>query len=399
MSEVINHKERAHSPIGASSASRWIACPASVSLQEGIAEQSSPYAEEGTVAHELGEWAIEKDLDPVLHWEKFVEETDKPASLEMAQAVQVYYNTIKSIMSKHSDSDPELSLEERFELTDVHPDAFGTNDACIYVPFERMYIIDYKHGAGVPVRAENNKQLLYYALGAIKGMEVEEVVLMIVQPRCEIEGEGYVREWVIPVAKLDEFREELRAAVKRVYAPNPKAVAGDHCKFCKASGFCPALRKEAMTIAQSSFDLIEDKGTVTLPSPSSLSPEQITKVLEGASLVSQWVKDVQSYAHMMAESGKKVAGYKLVAKKGNRKWTNESLVAQEFEDLFADDLFDKKLKSPAQLEKIVGKENVDRLTTRPENGTTLVPEKDKRKAIEVTPASDAFDVIEEDLDL
>ena len=65
MSELNNHSERAHSEVGASSASRWMTCPASVKASRGIENKSSKYAAEGTCAHELADYCLTNDLEAI----------------------------------------------------------------------------------------------------------------------------------------------------------------------------------------------------------------------------------------------------------------------------------------------------------------------------------------------
>jgi len=391
MSEI-NHKEREHSPIGASSSKRWFSCPASVPLSEGVEQASSPYAEEGTAAHELAEYALAEDLDAV-HGVGLTFNNHK-ATVEMAEAVQVYVDAVRERMVHEDD---ELYLEEKFYLDWIDKELYGSNDACIVSHKEgKLIVMDYKHGRGVPVEAKENPQLMYYALGAMRGLEgIFAIELVIVQPRCD-HPEGPIRSWEITPERLEQFEEELKQRVKEVRkAQNAKdpykyAASGDHCRFCPASGFCKALRDKSYEEAMVEFDSVDD--SASLPSVDTLTPEQLVRVMEHADLIEKWLKGVREYAKLQADTGHTLPGFKLVKKRANRQWSNEDEVIAEFEDMFGDSIYTKKLKSPAQIEKIVGKGNVDSLTTIPDNGTSLVKETDKRPAVRPAAIEDFTDI-------
>ena len=50
------------------------------------------------------------------------------------------------------------------------PEGFGTGD-CVIVADKALHIIDFKYGQGVLVSAENNPQMMLYALGALKAFD------------------------------------------------------------------------------------------------------------------------------------------------------------------------------------------------------------------------------------
>lgn len=383
MSEV-NHSDRAHSSIGASSSKRWFACPASVPLSEGVESKTSVYAEEGTSAHELAEYCLEEELDAVhgigLEFNGF------KVTTEMAEAVQVYLDAVRSRMSE----DCELIIEERFDLKDIHPDAFGSNDAFILDHVRgKLTVLDYKHGQGIPVEVTGNTQLLYYALGGIQGYDnIFEVDLVIVQPRCD-HPDGPVRVWETDVEELMAFKDQLKEATQRVdkarevARQNPPSVydyaeSGDHCHFCPASGFCNKLRSKSYEVAQVSFD----DETINPPSPESLTAEEISKVLRHSDILEKWVKAVRAHAHQAVEMGEEIPGMKLVKRRANRKWKDEAEASESLGMLIEDEkLYKRTLITPAQAEKILGKGTVDNLVTVPDNGTQLVKDTDKRPSV------------------
>jgi len=371
MSEI-DHGERGHSPIGASSAYRWMSCPASVRLSKGLESKSSSYAEDGTISHELCEYCIEEGLDPI----KLIGDEFKGIIIdrERAEAVKVYVDYIR----KESEG-KELEIESQICISRIDSMLYGSVDAVIIDPFVSIEVIDFKYGAGLKVSPDNNKQLMFYALGCWDG-ECEEVKLTIVQPRRVDEDGSSIRTWKTTGDRLRKFEEELKAAVAATRNPKAKTCAGEHCRFCLAAPHCPGLRDQALEVAQTVFD---DVTEVELPSPEKLSNKQLTKALQGAKLLSTWIKSVEAYAEQQLNKGVEVEGYKLVKKRAIRKWKDEiNGQLGDLEEMFGEDIYEpKKLKSPAKLEKLIGKQNVSEYTYKPETGTTVVPASDKRPAV------------------
>jgi hypothetical protein len=362
-------------------------CPASIPLSEGQPDTTSVYAEEGTAAHEVCEMILRnQDLPETLNGFE--------VSKEMIEHCMVYTSYIEE-----QGLDAEVSIEERVDLSHIEESMFGTSDADILKPFESLEIVDFKYGQGMAVEAVNNSQLMYYALGRVRGNEVERIKMTIVQPRA-IHPDGPIRSWEISYSELMEWEQELKEAVervnetKKVHTVRPEKVydgytkSGSHCKFCKAAGFCKTLRDESMAVAKSDFDDVE----IVLPSPSELTKDELGKALASSDMLEGWIKAVKLYAFKQAEGGHKIEGYKLVKKKANRKWKDESEMINEFEDIMGDKLFEKKLLTPAKLEKIIGKDEVKKHTFTPDSGTTLVPIKDKRKEVKPQIEEDFTDI-------
>ena len=59
----MGHAERDHAILSPSSAKRWINCTPSALLAEEAGSKSSVYAEEGTLAHEIAEYALTQYLN------------------------------------------------------------------------------------------------------------------------------------------------------------------------------------------------------------------------------------------------------------------------------------------------------------------------------------------------
>jgi len=378
-------------------------------IKKAPPQRQSDFADEGTDAHELGHLCLENGKHPTDYlgkrMSKGFEVTD-----EMCEAVMVYIDTINSFAQTGTGKFIHLH-EVKFDLSGIYPGLYGSADTVlISSDLKKLVVIDYKHGKGVPVEVVDNKQLLFYGLGAVafchkKGLldeptlfgwhqSLEEIELVIVQPRCR-HKEGPVRSWSIMSPAFDDFATELYDAAVKTEAKDAPLLAGDHCKWCPAQAICPALGKEIDLAAANSFSIIKSGGTPQLPVPAELSVDQVTKICLKSDMIADWLKAVNVYAEDLALAGEVIPGFKLVKREGHRKWIDEEAVVDNLE-LFMnpDELYDKKLKSPAKIEKLLGKKNkgaIDGLHEKPNLGPALVPEHDKREAI--VPAL-GFDKIE-----
>ncbi len=377
-----------HSIVGASSCYRWWECPGSVNLLNSIPDTREPsiYAEEGTAAHMLGEECIKKQENPLDHVGEIIETPEGSEILvteEMAKAVKAYVDSIEYEITRFGTNRSFLRLEEKFEL-DIKG-AFGTNDALLHIPFDTIKLWDYKHGKGVVVDVEGNKQLLYYALGALKGRgDVSGVEIIIVQPRA-YHPDGPVRRANYTIKQLQCFESDLKEAISRTRQPNASLHAGDWCKFCDAKGQCPEIKKEVVKLAQMEFDEIGARPV----SVKSLSLANRIDIHKKSSLIFDFLKEVSESLKHEALSGTEIPGHKLVKSKTNRKWCSETRVITALRDKYGDDLFaPQKLKTPAQMEKVVDKETVGKFTVYPEGKTLLVDDTDPRPAIDTNPAND-----------
>lgn len=384
----------AHAVLGASSADRWMNCPGSVHLSRGLPDSPSEHAAEGTAAHELAEKCLtnghasaEFYRGEIIPVDDYSFEVDD----DMIEAVDVYLAEIQKIR----DEAPDLVewVERRFSLEALQPPQpmFGTGDWVAYSrALRRLWVLDYKHGRGKVVQFVGNPQLRYYGLGALitlpLDLPVREVDLRIVQPRA-----GNVGGEVIAAEQLLDFAGELMLAAKAVDKPDAKLAPGDWCRWCRAKAICPALKGQALAVAQAEFG--------QPPAPHTLTPEQVAYVLERADVVEEWVAAVRKFALAEAEQGRAPPGFKLVNKRATRRWAvAEDAVAASLAALGAepDTLFERKLVTPAAAEKLLKplKQKLpDGLANAVSSGYSLAPESDKRPAVNLLSAADEFDTI------
>lgn len=413
------HAHKAHSDFGGSVIGRVIACPGSVPLCNSVPERlSSSYADEGTFAHALGEkhlragnFDAQQSIGDEIESDKLA--SKKLVTTEMAAAVQVYLDAVQAEMTKTEDA--ILLIEERFTLpisSAEEGEVFGANDALVYHPSTgRMVVFDYKHGQGVSVSAEDNKQLKFYAAGAALShpdWPIAELELVIVQPRArdaddqDIPG---VKPWPMDTFELLEFVAEVEQAVAAAKAPGAPVAAGSHCRWCAAASVCPAKKEEVIASIGLDFHDIEDISAKALPLPKEMSTDKIAALLRGLDTLTAWANQVRDYTYGLLEQGVAVPGFKLVDKVGRRKWIdNESEIAAYLEMVYGvegEDVMPRKLVTITEAERLVKarvtekgerKAALDdlslRFTLKESGGRTMVADADRRDAVPAGAAAD-----------
>ena len=373
-----------HSPIGFSSADRWMNCPGSVRLSRTAPKgRSSSYADEGTVAHALAaQWLLS---------------TDPPSNMddETRKGLRVYIDAVAAALPKRVVAGSKYLVEGRVKAPELHRDVRGTVDALIWDAHEKhLHVIDLKWGRGIVVEAIDNRQLLGYAVTAALQLKIKpkHITLTIVQPRADHE-DGPVRSWAVDAFALDEFGEEIRQAAAATDKPDAPLVPGKWCRFCPAAALCPALEDRATALALSSFKPVVDE---TYDKP------KLARALEFIEEFGAWAKAVHQFAFMRAVEGDPPPGWKLVAKRAARVWKDEGAALEaltgplEDFDLTAPQVLTTKLKSPPQVEALLPKPKraaLAALYDKRSSGPTLVRDSDKRPAIAVRP-EDVFQVVE-----
>ena len=361
----------AHSNLGASNAHRWLVCAGSVEAERGIVEKESPFAAEGTRAHELGELAL-RTSDTAL---------DAFEDQEMAEYVRVYTDYVRQ--SAHEAD--LFMIEQRVGYSDWVDGGFGTADAVI-IKDDLLHVCDLKYGMGVRVDAENNPQGMLYALGAFAEnnfiFDIKTIKISIIQPRLD-----HISEWQISVEELLRWAEWVRERAEATQAPDAERTPGEkQCRFCKAKASCKALLDYTEAVIMADFDDLD------MPASNTLTDEQMRVVMEAKPLIDGWLSAIEAQIKDRLDAGDGFAGFKLVEGRSLRQWSNEVSAAETLEHLLGEASYTKKLLSPAQAEKSLGKSRkgeIADLITKPAGRPTLAPESDKRPAINLT--DDDFD--------
>jgi len=406
------HSDRYHAVWSASStASNWTCAGRMAMVSISPDDKKSIYAAEGTAAHETAEKALrgEKDCSKFLGDVYTIDGFDVEITEEIAASAQKYVDYV--VAQYDPEAGDVLLLEERHSLAQLDPpfDAGGTCDATIIKPLLRVIeVIDLKNGKGI-VEVNGNKQTRTYALLALLNApkklvnEIDMIKVTIVQPRAA-HKDGRIRSETFHIAELIEWTAELMKAMERSKKAldafsmingsrtlfdewAQAALTPGNCAFCPAQGICPALRSKALTITpEVARTWFEDVTLETPPMISNtvpaLSPEELSHILDGIDMLEDWAKAVRATAHAMAEKGTTIPGYQLVEKIGNRKWAadDEKIISdlKSVVKLTEDQIFSKKLLSPAQIEKIIGAKRKDEIANmyhKLVTGTNLVSAK------------------------
>lgn len=396
------HSLPSHSPLGASGASRWMSCPGSVGQSEGVEDEESDFAVEGTAAHALVDHCLTNKDEP---WRRIgthylpaerVLTTHSPVpddavliGKDMADAVQLYLHEIEEW---HPDRHQGNSwVERKFYCPDIHPLFYGTSDF-VYLEelvdqetgeiIKILHVWDYKHGAGIVVEAPYNPQCMYYAAGALEDLglwnEVERVVVHIIQPRGW-HMDGPHRVWEMTTDYLDEWLFKDLVPAMDVAMVSRDTTAGSWCRFCPArSRQCPALM-QAMEELQELIIMVienEEKGA------KALTPAQLGRLLDLKELGKIVFKAAESTAYGMLQSGVEVPGAKLVKARTNREY-KEGAEKAAVKTFGKTRCYTKPaLMSPAQLDALPGgKDFTARWAFKPEGKLTVATEGDPRRRV------------------
>jgi len=404
----------AHAVVTASGYERWSHCTAAPRYEEQFPDgETTVYAAEGTLAHAVCELYGRKKFTG-MSTRKFNSELKKLKANElwqdeMIKTAEFYVNYLAEKANDYK-SFPHVTFEVRVDLSDCIPDGFGTCD-CVMIGGDTLRITDYKHGKGVPVSSVNNGQMRLYAVGALKrfypiyGDTIKRICTAIVQPRIT---EDVTEEWLT----VDELRaweaNEAKPKAQAAYFGTGTFCAGEWCRFCKGKAECRARAEYYAGFSQyldadiegrmikADIALREQADGYGAELPPVLSDAEIGDLLVKAECLAAWYADLQDYAREAILAGKTIPGWKVVAGRSVRAFTDDAAALEVMRNAGYNDavLYDRKPKSLAQLEKLVGKAQfadlMGDLITQPLGKPTLVAESDKRPPYTQTPGPNEF---------
>ena len=359
----------AHSTIvGGSTAKRVINCPGSVALVQKVPPApSSSYADEGTLLHQVVADIMENGLEPA----KFIGADYNNIVLTEDLYNEKLYPALLYFEELDPEGQMELAVETRVSFGDYLPNVFGSCDILGRIG-DRAYVVDWKFGAGVPVIAEENPQLLFYAAAARCTEAVKWIFEGVTDIECVIiQPTRGMSRWVTTPARLDTFERELKRAVKIAQQPDAPLKDGSHCRFCAAKPICPIKTGEV------------DRAVVT--TIKALNVDELGHYLQMAKRLEEWTSDLYKLATQLLEKDVAVPGWKLVPKRASRQWVDEELAKVElFKHLKKSDVIEESMISPAKAEKLLKAQRIalpNDLVVSVSSGNTLAPEDDPRPAV------------------
>lgn len=381
-----------HAILSASGSHRWLECTPSALLEKEEPESESPYAKEGTLAHAFAENELRKIFNFIdedeykIEHEKLV--SDELYTDDMKDHVQKYVDEVTkkyNFIEKCGGTKPYIDIETKLNFGECVPDGFGTADAIIYDDTKKlMYIYDLKYGKGVEVSAIKNTQLLLYAVGAVKIVDmigdVENISLNIIQPRID-----NFSSYELTKTELNKFtknvKEKAKLAIKGEGDFNPSEKT---CKFCKVKGKCRARSDKLMKLY---FEKESDKDRALI------KDDELAYYYEKGKELTSWYADIVNEMHHRMMNGTKIKGYKLAKGRKTRAFTDIEKAIDLFDKLgFKRQLFyENKPIALTKIEKLVGadtfKQANDFITYR-ESEPTIVEETSNKE--EYIPLKEAF---------
>lgn len=413
----------AHALLSPSSAARWLRCPGSVVLTKDMQDDAGEYADEGSAAHWVAEQCLKSGDHPIKHLGAvYVAESGREIRVahDMAEHVDSYVINVRQYAEGN-----DLFVEQRLPIGHItrEADAHGTSDAVIITSDgKELQTHDLKYGRGYEVEADENEQLMLYALGALQEFEMildmdtlETIRLVIHQPRITRRP----KEWTCTVAELKAFADRVELASiavdnaqyeaekalpewrEKYLKPGPK-----QCQWCKAKSTCAKLEAFVMETVTAEFDdltaaveaeIVESKAVAL--EPAAANGERYARLLPMLDLIESWVDAVSKGAYAAANAGTEIPGYKLVeGKRGARAWVDKDQAEEALKAmrLKHDEMYTYSVISPTQAEKVL-KDSPRRwnklipMIEQRDGKPTLVPASDKRPAITITPIAEQFD--------
>ena len=370
-----------HSPLSPSSAFRWIKCTPSAKLNAALPDSTSEYALQGTAAHTLCEYKLQKLLgkdakDPTENLTYF--------DAEMADCTDSYQQYVSERIEKAKQfcKDPIVLVEQKLDFSKWVPQGFGTGD-CVIVADNVLTVIDFKYGVGVLVEAEQNPQMMCYALGALALFDsiydIENVVMTIFQPRRD-----NINIYELSKKELLQWADEILSPAAQLAAKGEgEFKAGKHCRFCKVKATCRKRAEYNLELARYDFEM-----------PANLEDTEIEVILSKADELAAWCSDIKEYAFQQALNGKQWNGWKLVEGRSVRKYINEDAVAETVKNAGYDP-YEHKVLGITAMTRMLGKAKFENLLSsfieKPTGKPALVPKSDKRPSIDkAVQAADDF---------
>lgn len=380
-----------HSVLSPSAAERWGNCPGAPAACKHLPEsRSSEDAARGTVKHALGEKVLKFGGEARLALGEIHEADGFTFTVDddFVQQVQSYVDGIRRADTgfKH--------IEVRLDTSPVLgvPGQGGTADCVILDPSTKLIEVhDAKFGFH-RVNAAGNWQGLIYGAAALEQYAQYDAWVgfkfVIHQPSI-----NHYDEHTYTLDDVREFLDEIRPAAQRAWAMYEGTMPielnpGSHCQWCPIRSTCKARADRVLNM----FDAVDYE-----PATPQLSNDEIGAALLRLDDIERWCKDLRAEGYRRAMAGQKIAGYKLVlGRGGDRRFVDG---AEQLLDMFVPNSVrlygDPQLRSPAQLEKELGKKHYDALlkqfVTQDAGSLKLVVESDPKEEVKVSTLE--FDVV------
>lgn len=412
------HNERDHRIYSPSQSERFFLCPGSVNLLRRLPpREPSVYAKEGTIAHEILETGLRQGdrSSFAAHNHSAHRDTNfKPDFLASINDALLY---IWGLLDEVYAQDPKAVW---FVETYVNPpieaapnEAGGHCDIAVYSPLlKHLWVMDYKHGAGVAKAVIGNTQVKQYGAGfvfdeksPIYGQPVEKVTLVIIQPRA-FHPDGDIREYDTTTAELFDYLMELEDRIEACQQVDAPLIPGvEQCRFCDARSVCPALEAKSVALLNPAFQSMKDVTANKLPDPRTLDVQRLSYLKQMRPIIDSFFNSVDAHVDELIRMGQVVPGFKLVETHARREWYgDEEESVKKLSELIGqpvEHLYERKRKTLTEVEDMIvfafksrvgrskrkqaaedAKQMFAYFTIKKSSGTcTVVPEDDERPPV------------------
>ena len=415
-----------HARLSPSSRYRWQLCPGSPNAlmkYEGSGV-SSASAIDGTHSHTLLEHCVKNGNDGKVRDPKFylgMVLTDHEgmfapdvSRIDRVRVATDYINSrleelpnAKAVAEKRVNPKALLDRDDLSGTVDVHILSTGV-----------LEVIDYKDGMN-EVEAKDNPQLEQYFFGLFSELmesgklpAFSRVRLTIIQPKLATKGGNPISFHEYELATLLNRIDKLAAEAAATDSPDAPRIPGDkQCKYCGHKVNC----SEFSTMSFSAMGIKPENilPDVQAKKGDELADEKLRELIEAAPLIRKMLDEAEGEALRRIQSGHPIAGLKVVKGQGRRAWaySDEEMEAKlkRFK-VPKSEIWQQSLISPAQLEKLRWQDRAGaehqltpkqlalmntELITRSEGKMTVVPESDRRDAVEFGDLSKMFQAVPE----
>jgi hypothetical protein len=392
-----------------------------VPLSDLFPESTSPYALEGTVAHLVveniaSEFFDAEDIEYLASDGEQVAFPDSPHLKRDFDPVVIDGDMVRhatNFLEYVNEIPGEKFFEVQVDLDRWIPGSFGKVDALVVNHDQKVItVIDYKYGQGKKVFAEENEQIMLYALGALEELHFEGhiniednaelsswmVDLVIYQPRIDhidpwnIESAADLVDWAGFEAKPAALEAASMKLDGATFNPSEKA-----CLWCPAKGECEAHARYMLEAAG------QEVPDLQKPLMSAEDLDGLYPLLGG---IASWIKAVEGAVEAKLRDGAEMVYAKLVRSNTHRKFEDPD-AAREFllskKSIVKADIITESLITPTKALDLVKakfkrpnaiiQELNENFIIKPEGGVTVAPMDDKRPAWRPIAAADEFETL------
>lgn len=387
-----------HARLGPSN-HRWPNCPGSVREEANYPDIPGEAAIDGTGSHLLLEMCLGNNV-PAIQYDQQIIRANHPdhitgwlVGIERIQRVQMCLDYVSRRVKELKAEFPGCKVTVEAESTSDPGGMFGRDDwkgtcditiVCIDADGDVVFIevVDYKDGRGW-VNAKDNTQLISYLAGKMRpfiatgpGMvaplnadRVKNCRMTIVQPKTNpvVRYQCSTRfDDDISPEKVIAKATEMSIAAAKTDDPNAPCISGKHCQWCKANpkrgGHCVTATEQSIQVVTKMSNT--EVATVNLPmfeqvsqviaDPKSLTSDQLAELLSAKDALMAAFDKCEAEIVERIEQGQQVNGYAMQPGRVTRKWNEpeEEIVKKlKSRKLKLDDIYPKKLASPAQILK------------------------------------------------